>query len=71
MNEWNIPMDQTIVIFIILFVITWKIWNLTNASEMIDKKEERRRTGVRLSDFNLIFGTQYRMCRSFLLPAPV
>ena len=44
MNEWNIPMDQTIVIFIILFVMTWKIWNLTNASEMIDKKENDQNT---------------------------
>ena len=44
MIEWSIPMDQTIVIFIILFVITWKIWNLTNASEMIDKKENENNT---------------------------
>lgn len=54
MNEWNIPMDQTIVIFIILFVITWKIWNLTNASEMIDKKENENNI---INELNPDYGT--------------
>ena len=54
MIEWSIPMDQTIVIFIILFVITWKIWNLTNASEMIDKKENENNT---IKELNPDYGT--------------
>lgn len=54
MIEWNIPMDQTIVIFIILFVITWKIWNLTNASEMIDKKENENNA---IKELNPDYGT--------------